>query len=192
MGAGTSAFTDEELEDYRELTCFTIAEILHLYSRFEALDPTAVQEDRNARISKRVILANLPELVANPFRERICYIFSTSGDGALTFDDFLDLAAAFGETASRDAKIEWAFRIYDFDNDNRIGRRDLKTMIHCLCGLESPLDEQDQIGHKDCKFVIDKILAEGDLDDDGYLSFAEFQLIMTKMPDFLDTFRIRF
>ena len=192
MGGGTSAFTDKELEEYRELTCFSKAEILHLHSRFKELDPKAVEEDRNATISKELLLVNLPELAVNPLRERICLMFSSSGDGALTFEDFLDLAAAFGENSSRSTKIEWAFKIYDFDGDNQIGKRDLKTLINYLCGPESPLGEQDGIKPKDVKSIVDGVMKEADLDEDGRLNFAEFQLVMSKMPDFLDTFRIRF
>lgn len=127
MGAVSSAFSEEELVEYRDLTGFTKGEILHLHSRFLALDPEAVSHDKNGPISKRIIIANLEELDANPFRDRICFAFSTSGDGSLTFDDFVDFASAFGEQADKATKIEWAFRIYDFDGDNQIGKGDLKV-----------------------------------------------------------------
>ena len=36
----------------------------------------------------------------NPFRDRICKVFSSSGDGALTFEDFLDMMSVFSEAVS--------------------------------------------------------------------------------------------
>jgi calcium and integrin-binding protein 1 len=192
MGVGTSAFTDKELDEYRELTRFSKAEILHLHSRFKALDPETVNEDREAPISMDRILADLPELCVNPFKYRICKVFSSSGDGALTFEDFLDLAAAFGENSSRNSKIEWAFKIYDFDEDNQLGKSDLRKMIDLLCGSDSPLGESEGLEAGDVKIIVNNVIKEADLDEDGKLNFSEFQLLVSKMPDFADTFRIRF
>ena len=65
-------------------------------------------------------------------------------------------------------------------------------MVSHLCGMDSCLEEKDQLKENDCQLIVDKILEEADLDGSGSLSFPEFQLLMTKMPDFLETFRIRF
>ena len=48
----------------------------------------------------------------NPFRDRICQVFSSSGDGNLTFEDFLDMMSVFSENAPKNVKVEYAFRIY--------------------------------------------------------------------------------
>lgn len=36
----------------------------------------------------------------NPFRRRICEVFSLKGDGALTFDDFLNMMSVLSESVS--------------------------------------------------------------------------------------------
>lgn len=54
----------------------------------------------------------LPELRENPFRRRICEVFSHDGKGNLTFEDFLDLLSVFCEHAPRDIKVFYAFKIY--------------------------------------------------------------------------------
>ena len=41
------------------------------------------------------------------------------------------------------------------------------------------------------KSIIKKIMVEADLDDDNQLSFAEFEHVISKAPDFLNSFRIR-
>ena len=48
----------------------------------------------------------------NPFRERICDVFSSAGDGGLTFEDFLDMMSVFSDQAPKNVKVEYAFRIY--------------------------------------------------------------------------------
>jgi Ca2+-binding EF-hand superfamily protein len=51
-------------------------------------------------------------LQENPFRQRICQVFSRDGKGNLTFEDFLDLLSVFSEQAPRDIKVFYAFKIY--------------------------------------------------------------------------------
>lgn len=53
-----------------------------------------------------------PELAVNPFRDRVCKIFSSSHDGDCTFEDFLDMMSVFSENAPIGVKAEHAFRVY--------------------------------------------------------------------------------
>ena len=48
----------------------------------------------------------------NPFRRRICEVFSEDGHGNMCFDDFLDMFSVFSEAAPRDIKAVYAFKIY--------------------------------------------------------------------------------
>lgn len=48
----------------------------------------------------------------NPFRERICKVFSEDNSGDMSFEDFLDMMSVFSEGATRDVKASYAFRIY--------------------------------------------------------------------------------
>lgn len=48
----------------------------------------------------------------NPFKERICQVFSKEGNGSLSFEDFLDLLSVFSEQAPRQIKVFYAFKIY--------------------------------------------------------------------------------
>lgn len=41
------------------------------------------------------------------------------------------------------------------------------------------------------EMLIKNIYAEADLDDDDSLSFAEFEHVISKAPDFVTSFRIR-
>ncbi len=48
----------------------------------------------------------------NPFKDRICDVFSSSDDGDMTFEDFLDMMSVFSDNAPKNVKVEYAFRIY--------------------------------------------------------------------------------
>lgn len=57
-------------------------------------------------------IERMEELRENPFKKRICEVFSADGSGDLTFEDFLDLMSVFSEHAPRDIKLFYAFKIY--------------------------------------------------------------------------------
>ena len=42
----------------------------------------------------------------NPFKDRICKVFSSSNDGELTFEDFLDMMSVFSENVSLQTYLE--------------------------------------------------------------------------------------
>ena len=48
----------------------------------------------------------------NPFRRRVCEVFGESPDGALTFEQFLEMFSVFSESSPRDVKATYAFRVY--------------------------------------------------------------------------------
>lgn len=52
-------------------------------------------------ISNTLLMNNLsPHVQVNPFKDRICKVFSSSKDGELTFEDFLDMMSVFSENVS--------------------------------------------------------------------------------------------
>lgn len=67
--------------------------------------------NKNAKLPMSKMFLH-PELGVNPFRDRICKIFSSSHDGDCTFEDFLDMMSVFSENAPLSVKAEHAFRIY--------------------------------------------------------------------------------
>lgn len=65
----------------------------------------------------------------------------------------------------------------DFDDDDMLGVPDLRQVIDRLTGSQC-LNQQDM------QQLIQNLLDEADLDDDGALSFAEFENIIDKSSDF--------
>lgn len=59
-----------------------------------------------------------------------------------------------------------------------LGVDDLRQIIQRLFGSDQHLIEQDM------RQLIQNILDEADLDDDGALSFAEFEHVIDRSPDF--------
>ncbi|VEN42352.1 unnamed protein product [Callosobruchus maculatus] len=183
MGQSKSQFTEEELQDYQDLTYFTKKEVLYAHQKFKSLAPEKVGHNKNAKLPMSKIL-QFPELSVNPFGERICKVFSSSQDGDCTFEDFLDMMSIFSENAPKPVKAEHAFRIFDFDGDDMLGISDLKQIINRLTN-------DNKLNDSEMTMLVQNILTEADLDDDSSLSFAEFEHIIDRSPDFLSSFRIR-
>uniref|UniRef100_A0A803TPN9 EF-hand domain-containing protein n=1 Tax=Anolis carolinensis TaxID=28377 RepID=A0A803TPN9_ANOCA len=113
----------------------------------------------------------------NPFRQRIAEVFSEDGEGNMTLDDFLDMFSVMSEMAPRDLKAYYAFKIYDFNNDDYICKLDLEKTVNKLTRKELTPEEV-------C-LVCNKVIDEADLDNDGKLSLEDFQHMIIRAPDFL-------
>ncbi|GFQ97307.1 calcium and integrin-binding family member 3 [Trichonephila clavata] len=164
-----------------------------VFKRYRELDPHRVPSVMTGDEAHTVTVPlekveKMPELKENPFRQRICKVFSNDGSGNLTFDDFLDMFSVFSEQAPRNVKQVYAFKIYvllfsitdfslDYDGDQFIGPKDLEQAVTALTRAE--------LNEEEVALVVEKVLDEGDLDDDGKLSFLEFEAVISKAPDFL-------
>jgi len=157
------------------------------HKKFKAISPEKVNHNKNAKITMQKMISGISELSCNPFADRICRVFSSAGDesGDCTFEDYLDMMSVFSDQAPKSVKAEHAFRILDFDGDDMLSKNDLKQVIQRLIGYTN------QFSDLDMEQLIQNILDEADLDDDGSLSFAEFEHVIDKSSDFTNSFRIR-
>ncbi|XP_029845112.2 calcium and integrin-binding family member 3 [Ixodes scapularis] len=188
MGNKIATFTDEQLEDYQDCTYFTRKEILRVQKRFRELDSQRVPEVMTGNEAHTIDvpmekIEKMSELKENPFRQRICKVFSHDGSGNMTFDDFLDMLSVFSEPSPRDVKVFYAFRIYDYDEDQMLGPSDIEKATVALT--------RNQLTPEEVQIVVEKVLEEADMDDDGKLSFTEFEHVITRAPDFISAFHVR-
>ncbi|KAJ7315879.1 hypothetical protein JRQ81_002041 [Phrynocephalus forsythii] len=109
MGGFGSRLPRDLLGEYQELTFLTKQEILLAHRRFSDLLPKEEREQAFlTRVPKSKLLM-LPELRANPFRHRICHVFSTAedGEGSMSFEDFLDMLSVFSDSATLEIKSHY-------------------------------------------------------------------------------------
>lgn len=187
MGTTASQLRKDILSEYQELTFLTKQEILLAHKRFSELLSKEERNLINPRVPMEKILT-LPELKSNPFRKRICQVFSTSEvkDGSLTFEDFLDLLSAFSDSATLEIKSHYAFRIFDFDDDGTLDSGDLEKLVNCLTGET----DDTRLTPEEMRQLINNILEESDIDKDGTVNLSEFQHVISRSPDFVSSFKI--
>ncbi|TKR59600.1 hypothetical protein L596_029248 [Steinernema carpocapsae] len=95
----------------------------------------------------------------------------------------LPMFSVFSEMAPLQLKLKYAFRIYDYDGDDQLGHDDLSKMIRCLT--------RHELSDEEVEFIIERIIEEADLDGDEQISYAEFEHVVSRSPDFIRTFHIR-
>ncbi|EDQ90843.1 uncharacterized protein MONBRDRAFT_31688 [Monosiga brevicollis MX1] len=194
MGGAYSKISEQDLDLYQKCTFFTRNEIIAVHKLWIELNAKA--GNNKAESLSHTAICEWEGLHANPFRKRICQVFSKDMDATeMGFVDFLDMLSVFSEAAPREVKAEYAFRIYDYDNDLFLGQRDLKHVLQKLTAY----DQAKTVGAKnnawtkvDVDDIVRNVIEEADVDGDQRISLIEFQHVISRSPDFVRTFQIRF
>merc|ERR1712215_315613 len=83
------------------------------------------------KVDVDVIIESLQELKVNPFARRLCQVFSRN-EGFLVFEEFLDMMSVLSEAAPPKVKAEWAFKVFDYDGDNLLGKEDIWRVVDAI------------------------------------------------------------
>ncbi|XP_078506100.1 calcium and integrin-binding family member 4 isoform X2 [Lissotriton helveticus] len=174
--------TPGELREYQELTFLNKKEICHIHKVFIKILPMGTNF-REAKLSAEQI-CTLPGLRVNPYRDRLCKIFSDE-EGVFPFEHFLEMASVFSKQASLDVKVQYAFRIFDFNDSAFIEKDDIRSLIQRVINRnDTPVEILD--------YVVQQIMKEADLNNDNLISVQEFEHGISKAPDFLQSFSVQF
>lgn len=139
---------------------FDTEEIKRLGKRFKKLDV-----DNSGSLSIDEFMS-LPELQQNPLVKRVIEIFDEDQNGEVDFKEFLLGISQFSVKGDKGAKLKFAFRIYDVDNDGFISNKELFQVLKIMVGNNLKDTQLQQI--------VDKTILYADKDGDGRVSFSEF------------------
>ena len=144
----------------------TEREIKKLLREFKLLDVDGVGLTREQALE-------LPQLKHNPLSSRMVEVLLDQvPSDRMSFRDFVLSLAVFAPDERREAKLKFAFKVYDLDNDNVLGRGDLVGLLRAL----TPVGGSRQVMNSDeLDTVVDNVLEEADQDGDGAISYEEFQ-----------------
>merc|ERR1712039_1011172 len=142
------------------LTRDEIEQLQRLYRKFQKIDT-----DGSGTLSKDEFLS-IKELQGNPLLERVIDVFDENQDGEVQFTEFISSLAVFSQNGNDDAKLRFAFQIYDIDRDGYISNGELYTVLKKMVGNNLTPEQLQQI--------VDKTIMEADKDMDGKISYDEF------------------
>mmetsp|Transcript_13026 Transcript_13026/g.25876 ORF Transcript_13026/g.25876 Transcript_13026/m.25876 type:complete len:310 (+) Transcript_13026:27-956(+) len=122
---------------------------------------------------------NIKSISMNPLGDRIALAFGfKEGDpySAISFEDYMLHAADFNRPGNRDLKLKIAFKIQDFDGDEKLNKNDLKKYYDTIArngNMAVPVPKKTR------NEVIQKVLSEISSDPKKkFLSFDDFQRVI--------------
>eukprot|EP01064_Diplonema_japonicum_P024528 TRINITY_DN3511_c0_g2_i1.p1 TRINITY_DN3511_c0_g2~~TRINITY_DN3511_c0_g2_i1.p1 ORF type:complete len:197 (+),score=43.97 TRINITY_DN3511_c0_g2_i1:61-591(+) len=171
------SFSAEELEELQKGTSFTQEQIIKLHKRFRKLDTNGDGEISWDEFE------SIPHLQQNPLLGRVLTIFDTNKDRSVNFREFVKALAIFSNDCAKEEKLNFTYKMYDIDGDNRISNRDLFQTLQIMVGTNLSDIQLQQI--------VDKTFIEADENRDGYIDFNEFVKIV-EASDFGDKLTLQF
>eukprot|EP00743_Colponemidia_sp_Colp-15_P012514 GILK01014278.1.p1 GENE.GILK01014278.1~~GILK01014278.1.p1 ORF type:complete len:217 (-),score=34.82 GILK01014278.1:270-920(-) len=156
----------EEIEELQMTSQFSRRQIFRLYDIFMGLD---VYEQGKLTVNE---FFKLPQLSSNPLQERIrCVLHLQDDNECMSFRQFVNHLSVFNPTMSRDAKLRFAFSIYDIDGDGRINRADLVSILRLVVG--------DMLTDEQLELLAARTMVEHENSrTEQYMNFEEFSKSM--------------
>jgi len=159
--------TLNKFKNWQKKTKFTPEEIEHWYHGF-------IQDCPSGKLSK-MEFANIysqffPQGDPTAFASFVFDVFDGDKSGTIEFNEFLQ-ALSVTSRGNLDDKLEWAFRLYDLDNNGLITRDE---MLQIVSAIFSMVGKKDEIENVDPKEKVEKIFSLMDTDGNGELSREEF------------------
>ena len=111
------------------------------------------------------------------FMEQMFAIFDGNNDGRISFMEFLRGLSVLSTKGTLDEKLDFSFRVYDFDGDGLISKDELERMV-----LASLAENDLHMSKANADLLVAKTFEEGDLDGDGFINPAEYRELVQKHP----------
>lgn len=139
---------------------FTEAEVERLLRNFRALD-----EDGDGFLQKEEFM-RIESLQQNPLVSRVLEIFDSDSNNCIDFTEFVRALSIFTASEEKNAKMMFAFKIYDVNSDGFISNGDLFQILKIMVG--------DNLNSTQLQQLVDRTILQADKDKDGRLSPQEF------------------
>ena len=128
-------------------------------------EATSSTSTRVSQPVKKAAVAGQSELRNNPFKERLCEIFSSfdpadSRFGDLTFDEFVDLYNVMSPRASKEVKMQTAFRLYDYDGNGYLTAEDITELVKTLSTTQKA---RELLTEREIHDVVDRVMRDCEL-----------------------------
>lgn len=151
---------NQSLTEIRGEHVFTADDVKQLFKKFNKLDT-----DQSGELEPAEFF-DVPELSQNPLVKRVISIFDKNKDGKISFLEFINGLASLSTNATAKDKLNFAFSVYDNDQDGYISNGDLFSVQKIMIG--------NNLNDVQLQQLVDRTMLRADEDLDGKISFEEF------------------
>ncbi|XP_034375481.1 calaxin-like isoform X1 [Arvicanthis niloticus] len=165
---------------------FNKFEIECLIQLFYSLAGSSVGKVDNARLDRntfRGVLQNIFGMTHDMLMNRVFFVFDKDGDNHVNLQEWIKGLAVFLR-GTFEEKMRFCFEVYYLSGDAYISREKIFDMLKSSLFQHSPEDENEE-GVKD---LVEISLKKMDYDNDGKISFADFEKAVKKDGLLLEAF----
>ncbi|KAL9350860.1 hypothetical protein Peur_058115 [Populus x canadensis] len=172
-------YTIDDLRRIASNSLFTVNEVEALLELFKKLSSSVIDDGLIHKEDLKLALLKTPAS-DNLILDRLFALFDEKKNGGIEFEEFAHALSVFHPRAPMEAKIDFAFRLYDLRQTGFIERQEVRQMLNAIL-LESGL----QISEESLEVIIDKTFADADADKDGKINKVEWKAFATQHPNLL-------
>lgn len=150
-------------------TYFNISEIKQWYKGF-------LKDCPNGQLTEtgfiKIYRQFFPQGDPSKFATLVFRVFDENSDGSIEFEEFIR-ALSITSRGSLDEKLQWAFKLYDVDNDGYITRDEMYNIVDAIYQMvgQAPNSEDENTPQR----RVDKIFSQMDKNNDDKLTLDEFR-----------------
>lgn len=144
-------------------------DLVRITKNFKKLDL-----DKSGSVAVEEIL-RLPKVSKNPLVMRVLDIFDTDRNGEIDLQEFIKGLMIFVSKDNFDAKLKFAFQVYDINSDGFISNVELYTVLKSMCG--------NNLEDRQLQQIVDKTIIYSDKNGDGLIDYEEFKDVVSHLTD---------
>ncbi|XP_076353804.1 frequenin-1-like isoform X1 [Tachypleus tridentatus] len=154
------------------VTTFTEKEVQQWYKGFVKDCPNGhLTEEGFLRIYKLFF----PQGDPSKFTSLVFRVFDENKDGAIEFEEFIR-ALSVTSRGNVEEKLDWAFKLYDVDNDGYITREEMYSIVDAIYQMLGNQTGENKKENEDTpQERVDKIFQHLDKNHDDKLTLEEFR-----------------
>ncbi|KAJ9449793.1 Calcineurin B-like protein 6 [Diplonema papillatum] len=147
---------------------------------------------QRATVSAHIINDTFAEL-PHMFVDRMFRLFDGDGNGEIDLEEFIKGLSVFSRKGTTEEKVEFAFRLYDIDNDGAISKQELRSILLGCLQEENEKTDSSNVTMSTARLdgMIDETFQEADLDGNGIIDYNEFVAMATRHPDIISNISFR-
>ena len=173
MGNRQGSFSSSNFEKIRSETKFTVGEIEDWYGWYKNVVSDSPRQCIDIVEFKKIFSQIYSSDVEDKYFEHLFRSFDTNGDEEIDFREYM-VSLSTTARGSSTQKLEWAFRVYDINNDGFISRNEMMEMFSAMQKVICDFIPESGEECKKVEDLVDDIISKLDENHDGKVSLKEF------------------